>query len=322
MMKKKRGTANENAAPRDRYGGKTMSYAVVTDTSGNLLNQHVRKYDLKVIPFSYYVENEEKTCLDTDTFEGERFYSLLGKGTKVTTSQITPSRYAEYFTPILAEGKDIIYVSMSSGISGSCDSSRIGAAAALEAFPQRKIEVIDTLGASLGEGLVAIRAAKLRDAGMDFDTAVRELRAYSQRMLNVFTVDDLMFLKRGGRLSNLAAAVGTVLHIKPLLKGSDSGKIVAFTKVRGRRKAIESLAGEYEQFVRDPEKQTVGIAHAGCKKDAEKLAELLKKLRPPKEILIVDYEPVTGSHVGPGALALFFESFPGIRKADLTANLS
>lgn len=322
MIKEKTRDGEENAAPRDLYGGKTMSYTVVTDTSGNLLNQHIRKYDLQVIPFSYYVENEEKTCLDTDAFEGERFYSLLGKGIKVTTSQITPGRYEEYFIPILAEGKDIIYVSMSSGISGSYDSSKIGAASALEAFPERRIEIIDTLGASLGEGLVAIRAAKLRDAGVDFDTAVRELKACSQRMLNVFTVDDLLFLKRGGRLSNLAAAVGTVLHIKPLLKGSDSGKIVAFTKVRGRRKAIESLAGEYKQFVRDPEKQTVGIAHAGCKRDAEKLAELLKKLRPPKEILIVDYEPVTGSHVGPGALALFFESFPGIRKADLTVNLN
>ena len=297
-----------------------MSYAVVTDTSGNLLNQHIRKYNLKVIPFSYFMEEEERTCLDTDAFEGERFYSLLGKGMRVTTSQITPKRYAEYFTPILEEGKDILYVSMSSGISGSCDSSRIGAEIALESFPERRIEIIDTLGASLGEGLVAIRAAKLRDQGTDLETAVRELKAYSQRMLNIFTVDDLMFLKRGGRLSNLAAAVGTVLHIKPLLKGSDSGKIVAFAKVRGRRKAIESLAGEYDRFVRDPEKQTIGIAHAGCRQDAEKLAELIRRLRPPKDILIADYEPVTGSHVGPGALALFFESFPGIRKADLSVN--
>lgn len=297
-----------------------MSYEIVTDTSGNLLNQQIRKYHLKVIPFSYYVENEERTCLDTDAFEGDHFYLLLRKGAKVTTSQITPERYAEYFIPILREGKDILYISMSSGISGSFDSSRIGAATALEAFPGRKIEVIDTLGASLGEGLVAIRAAKLRDKGTDFDTAVRELRAYSQRMLNVFTVDDLLFLKRGGRLSNLAATVGTVLHIKPLLKGSDNGKIVAFQKVRGRRKAIESLAEEYVRFAANPEKQTVGIAHAGCRKDAEKLAELLNRKRPPREILIADYEPVTGSHVGPGALALFFESFSGIRQTDLTVN--
>lgn len=297
-----------------------MGFTVVTDTSGNLLNYQVRKHDIRVIPFSYYVDNEERTCLDTDAFEGERFYSDLGRGTNVTTSQITPRRYEEYFTPILKEGSDILYVSMSSGISGSCDSARIGAAFALEDYPERRIEVVDTLGASLGEGLVALRAAKLRDAGIDLVAAAEELRAYSDRMLNVFTVDDLMFLKRGGRLSNLAAAVGTVLHIKPLLKGSDSGKIVAFAKVRGRRKAIESLAEEYARFAADPQRQTVGIAHAGCRKDAEKLAELINRLRPPKEILIADYEPVTGSHVGPGALALFFESFPGIRKKDLTVN--
>jgi DegV family protein with EDD domain len=122
-----------------------------------------------------------------------------------------------------------------------------------------------------------------------------------------------MHLRRGGRLSNVAAIVGMVLNIKPLLKGNEEGKIVSFAKVRGRKKAIEALAERYDKLVVDPETQTVGIAQAGCREDAEMLISLLKQNRPPKEILTVEYEPVTGSHVGPGALALFFLSQEGVR---------
>ena len=183
-----------------------MSFTVVTDTSGNLLNEHVKAYDLKVIPFSYFVNGEEHTCLDTDQFDGNRFYDLLDRGMKVMTSQITPQKYADFFIPILAEGKDVLYVSMSSGISGSCESSMIGAQIALEAFPDRKIEVIDTRGASLGEGLIALEAAKLRDAGMELQPAAEKLREMAERMFNVFTVNDLMFLRSSFSLTWLLAS--------------------------------------------------------------------------------------------------------------------
>lgn len=289
-----------------------MRFTVVTDTSGNLLNKQVREYDLKVLPFSYYIDGREHTCLDTDAFDGDAYYAMLNGSVRVTTSQINPEAYAECFRTYLPFG-DVVYVAMSSGISGSCQSALLGAELALEDYPDRRIEVVDTRGASLGEGLVAIRAAELRDADMDTEAAARELRALSERMFNVFTVNDLMYLRRGGRLSNLAAVVGTVLHIKPILKGAEDGRIVAFAKVRGRRRSIEALAAEYDALAVRPETQTVGIAHAACRADAEYLAELLNRNRPPKEILLVDYEPVTGAHVGPGALALFFESKAGVR---------
>ena len=202
---------------------------------------------------------------------------------------------------------------MSSGISGSCNSARIGAQMLLEQYPERQIEVVDTLGASLGEGLVALEAARLRDEGLGAKEAAAQLRDLVQRMFNVFTVDDLLHLRRGGRLSNVAAIVGMVLNIKPLLKGNEEGKIVSFAKVRGRKKSIEELAARYDKLVVEPEKQTVGIAQAGCREDAAYLAELLNRNRPPKEILTVEYEPVTGSHVGPGALALFFVSHDKVR---------
>lgn len=290
-----------------------MSFVVMTDTSSNLPTPLVRQRDLKEIAFNYYIDGQAYNCLDTTTFSGDEFYARIKGGVAVTTSQITPQHYMDFYRPFLQEGKDIIFVSMSSGISGSCSSAHIGAREILEEYPERRIEIIDTRGASLGEGLIALQAADLRDAGINTELAAARLRIAAERMFNVFTVDDLMHLKRGGRLSNLSAMLGTVLQIKPILKGNEEGKIVAFAKVRGRKQSIKTLAQMYDKLAVEPETQTVGIAQAGCRGDAEMLAELLRQNHPPREILTVEYEPVTGSHVGPGALALFFMSADGVR---------
>ena len=290
-----------------------MQFIAVTDTSGNLPTRMAKEYDLRMIPFAYFIDGERFTCLDTDAFDGDAFYSML-KNTEVKTTQINPAEYADFFEPFLKDGKDVVYVAMSSGISGSCQSATIGAQMLLERYPDRVIEVVDTRGASLGEGLVAVEAARLRDRDISAAEAAKRLRLYSERMFNVFTVNDLLFLSRGGRLSNLSAIVGTVLGIKPMLKGGEDGRISAFDTVRSRRRSIKALASQYEKYVVNAEQQTIGIAHAACREDAEMLIELIKNgEHPPKDILLVDYEPVTGSHVGPGALALFFESCEGVR---------
>ena len=290
-----------------------MQYVAVTDTSGNLPTHVARERGLAMIPFAYYVNGERLTCLDTESFDGDAFYALL-KNTEVKTSQINPAEYADFFEPFLKDGRDVVYVAMSSGISGSCQSALLGAQLLKERYPDRTVEVVDTLGASLGEGLVAVEAARLRDEGLSAQEAAKRLRLLSERMFNVFTVNDLMFLRRGGRLSNLSAIVGTVLGIKPILKGGEDGRISAFADVRSRRRSVKALAAQYEQYVVNAERQTIGIAHAACRQDAELLISLIKEgEHPPKEILLVDYEPVTGSHVGPGALALFFESCEGVR---------
>ncbi|MBQ9661695.1 MAG: DegV family protein [Oscillospiraceae bacterium] len=290
-----------------------MSFAVMTDTSGNLPLHLIRDNSLSVIPFSYYIDGKEYNTVKNPDFDAEDFYARIRKGMKVTTSQIPPQQYADFFEPALRDGKDVIFICMSSGISGSCNSARIAAQMMMEAYPGRLVEVIDTRGASLGEGIIALYAAKLQKAGRSTREAIEALRDHVERMFNVFTVDDLMHLRRGGRLSNLSAVVGSVLQIKPLLKGNEEGKIVAFSKVRGRKRSIETLAEYYDKLVVEPEKQIVGIAQAACREDAAKLAELLRRNHPPKEILTVEYEPVTGCHVGPGALALFFESSVGVR---------
>ena len=292
-----------------------MSFVVLTDTSGNLRSREIRNNDLKVIPFPFYIDGTEYSCTNIDRFSGDTFYKRIRDGLQVTTSQINPARYMAFFEPWLKKGKDIILVTMSSGISGACNAAHMAAETLLERYCERRVEIVDSLGASLGEGILALQAARLRDLGKSVTEAADELRKRAKRMFNVFTVDDLMHLKRGGRLSNLSAVVGTVLNIKPLLKGNEEGKIVAFSKIRGRRKSIESLAQAFETLAVRPEEQIVGIAQAGCREDAEYMAQLLRRNHPPKEILTVEYEPVTGSHVGPGALALFFEGEENVRSA-------
>ena len=290
-----------------------MSFAVLTDTSGNLPKRLTDENKIGVIPFTYTVNGEDRVCLDIENFNGADFYRDMKAGQIVTTTQISPQQYADFFEPYLREGLDVIFVSMSSGISGSYNSANIAAELLRESYPDRSVRPIDTRGAALGEGLVALQAAACRDRGMSFEETVAAMEQLSTRMCNVFTVDDLMFLRRGGRLSNLSAIVGTVLNIKPLLKGDVDGRIVAFAKLRGRKKALEELAKRYDEYVVNAEEQTIGIAHADCPEDAAYLIELLRRNHPPKEILTVGYEPVTGSHVGPGTLALFFEAREGCR---------
>ena len=288
-------------------------FNIATDTSSNLPTAYLEQEQITVIPFTFHTESGEQSCLDTATFDAKAFYTAMRNGEKVTTSQIPPQRFVDYLRPMLERGEDVLFVSMSSGISGSYASSKIAANQLSEEFPDRKILTVDTYSASLAEGIVVMRAVECREQGMSIEETYKLLRALRHRVAQIFTVGDLRYLKRTGRLSNLEAAVGTVLQIKPLLKGDPEGKIVCFAKVRGRQKAIEAIAKRYEELVVEPETQTVCISHADCEADAQILASLLRRSKKPKDILIVDYEPVTGSHVGPGALALFFLSDENVR---------
>ncbi|MBQ4282445.1 MAG: DegV family protein, partial [Lachnospira sp.] len=268
---------------------------------------------IKIIPFSYFIGDEEFTCLDTESFDGVDYYNRMLNGVRVTTSQINPQRYIDHFEPILKDGSDILFIGMSSGISGSYESAGIAANQLLEDYPDRKIILIDSLGASLGEGLLAVWAYELKEQGKSIEETAEKVSKIRDNMYQVFTVDDLKYLQRGGRISNATAIAGTVLNIKPLLKGNEHGKIVSFAKFRGRKRAIEALAKKYEELAIDQSDLIVGISHANCADDANTLKELLMKIQPPKEVVIVQHEPVTGSYLGPGALALFFQGKDGAR---------
>ena len=290
------------------------NFVILTDSASNLTAKQLRDNDIFAIPLPYFFKGKECGCEILETFDDMAYYAALKNGEKVTTSQINPQKYTDFFRSFLESGRDIMFIGLSSGVSGSFSSAKIAREQLAEEFPERKIELIDSLGAGLGEGLMVLKAAELRAEGKALGETAEEIRIHIKKMYQVFTVDDLMHLKRTGRLSNLSATVGTVLGIKPLLKGNEEGKIVAFGKVRGRAKVIAVLAEKYDTLVKSPETQTVGISYADCREDAERLAALIKEINPPKKLIIVKHEPATGSHLGPGALALFFEGEDGVRE--------
>jgi DegV family protein with EDD domain len=281
-------------------------YDIYTDTSANLPGIIVKKYSLQVIPLHYTV-NGITYPMDngTDSFDGKLYYDLMRKGAVVKTSMINTSAFSTAFTQSLSGGKDVLYIGMSSGISGSHQAALAAAAELREQYPDRKIAVIDTRAASLGEGLPVLFAARLRESGAPFDEVVSKAEKNSASICQYFTVEDLMYLKRGGRISGAAAIVGNILQVKPILKGDIEGKIVLCQKERGRKRALEALVSKYQELATD-KNAAVGIAHADCEEDANHLAHKIKESGHSGELIMECYEPVTGSHVGPGTVALFF----------------
>ena len=282
-----------------------MSFAISTDTSANLPTAELQWHQLYLLPFSYIVDDVEHQCLDLTAFDGDAYYEML-RHTPASTSMISMDQYRRLWEPLLQEGQDVLHVGMSSGISGAYQSAVMAARELREEYPQRRLVVFDTRAASLGEGIQVLHAATCREAGYTLDETVRELAELRPRIRQIFTVDDLMHLRRGGRVSGVAAAVGTALRIKPLLKGDEAGRIVVFGKVQGRKRSVRALADNFAANAELLGRWPIGIAHAGCRDEALALAAMLKEYDPKARIILVDYEPVTGSHVGPGALAMFY----------------
>lgn len=285
-----------------------MSLRIFTDTSANLPAPLAQELGLEVLPFTYFRAEEPFTCLDTEHFNAEEFYGALKKGEKVTTSMVSIADYQTAFESALKDGFDVLYIGMSSGISGSYQASAIAASELQEQYPSRRVVAFDTYGASLGEGLIALTAARMLLRGADFDEILAEITDRRSHMMQIFTVDDLMYLHRGGRVSRVTAMIGSLLSIKPILRGDPEGHIIVTGKARGRRASIRTLAEDLAANIAIRDADSVGIAQAGCAEDARTLASLIRAATPVRDILIVPYEPVTGSHVGPGALALFYLS--------------
>lgn len=282
-----------------------MSFVISTDTSANLPTAELERHHLALLPFSYIVNGEERQCLDLASFDADDYYSMLRR-TPASTSMVSMDQYMQVWRPLLEGGHDVLHIGMSSGISGAYQSAVMAARELREEYPQRRLAVFDTRAASLGEGIQVLHGATCREAGFTLDETMRELAALRPRIRQIFTVDDLMHLRRGGRVSGVAAAVGTALRIKPLLKGDAAGRIVVFGKVQGRKRAVRSLADNFAENAELLGHWPAGIAHAGCRDEALELAATLHASDPKARIIVVDYEPVTGSHVGPGALAMFY----------------
>jgi DegV family protein with EDD domain len=282
-----------------------------TDTSANLPMKLIQQYKLGIIPFTYSVNGVDVNIDATqEEFNGKAFYDSMREGAIVKTSMINSTILADYLRAPLAEGDDVLYIGMSGGISGTASAAALAAQELQEEFPEQKIVAIDTYAASLGEGLQVLQAARMIEANADFDTIVETIREQRNTMCQYFTVDDLEYLQRGGRISRVASVVGSVLKIKPLLTGDPEGHIILCGKARGRKHSLMALADSYDQLVKDRAAE-IGIAHADDLEDAEFLLNELRGRGFIGTCQLVCYEPVTGSHVGPGTVALFFQ---GIHK--------
>ncbi len=286
-----------------------MSYEIVTDSASNLTRDLLEKYNIHMISYHVSIDGEDYDCYDPDrdyAAAGKEFYDKMRNGAKVSTSLVNTARFTDFFTPMLEAGKDIIFVGISSGLSGTVQAAKIAADTLEEDFPGRKVIVIDSMGASLGEGLLVIELSKLRGQGVSVEEAAAWYEAHKMDMNHVFTVDDLKYLQRGGRISAASAIVGSILSIKPVLQADDNGKIIAFSKMRGRKKALKEVAEQTIRHIVEPENQTIAIAHCDAPEDAEYIASLVRETCPVQDIIIRYYDICTGTHVGPGTVAIFF----------------
>lgn len=284
-----------------------MSFTIFTDGCSNLPGALLVQLNIRVLPCSYELDGVPGTYNgDIDSFDSHSYYDKLRQGSVMKTSLLNTHLFLTHFRPELQQGQDVIYVGMSSGISGTIQAARIAAAELTDEFPDRTVRIVDSLGAGFGPGLLACRASDLRNEGKNAAETADILDREVVQLLQFFTVDDLNFLKRTGRVSDATAAIGTVLNIKPLLWGDPTGHIVALKKCRGRRKAIDEIVELYRSRAVHPETQRVAISHGDCLEDAQALAARIREICEPKELILCPHEPFTGAHVGPGMLALFF----------------
>lgn len=270
----------------------------------------IEERDISIVPLTLTVNGGELLCYDpAHAWDGEAFYERLRKDDNIElkTSMVNADAFTKAFEPCLRAGDDVLYIAMSSGISGTCSAGKNAADNLRGMYPGRAVLVVDTLAASLGEGLMVIEAADMRDAGKTAQEIADILLIRRKEMHQHFMVDNLAYLKRGGRISGSVALLGTIINLKPILKADAEGRIVLDKKILGRRKALRTLADIFSAHYFDAQgNHCAGIAHGGCEKDAVDLAEAIRKNHPDVEFTIVCYEPGTGAHVGPDTVALFF----------------
>jgi len=282
-------------------------YVIFTDAASDLPAELIKAHNISVIPMNFEVEGKSyKHYPDGRELEYLKFYQMLRSGNTATTSQINSSEFLNYFEPVLKCGVDIFYLSFSSGLSGTYQSSTIAAKELMERYPERKVYCVDSLCTSVGEGMLVYNAALKKAEGFDIDELKKWTLQNRNHLCHWFTVNDLNYLKRGGRLSATSAVLGTVLSVKPILYVDKEGCLVLSRKTRGRRKSLESLVAHMEKFSVKPEEQTIFIGHGDSINDAKILSAMLKERFAVKNVVISDIGPIIGAHTGPGVIALFF----------------
>lgn len=278
---------------------------LICDVCADIPLNVAKERNIIIMPMTLTVNGNE-SVYSAEEFDATDFYNGMRAGDNCSTSQINADSYINFFTPFLENGDDIIYVCLSSGLSGSYNSSLIAIDELKNKYPNNKIHSVDSLGASLGEGLLTLSIARKINEGKSFEELVEYAENIKHNVMLWFTVDDLKYLLRGGRVSKTSAIVGTLLDIKPVLQCNAEGKLVPYQKVRGRKKAINALLERMKEFGIDINNQEICISHCDAMEDAIILQQEISKIYPDCTIIIGDIGAVIGSHSGPGTLALFF----------------
>ncbi len=280
------------------------NYQILTDSGCDLPKSVLAQLGVQLVPLTVNFREESLPDSVDDTIK--TIYEGLRAGESASTSAVNPQRWAQLMKPFLENGEDVLVITFSSGLSATYQSAVIAAEELREAYPQRKIFVVDSLSASLGQGLLVWYACKKRDAGLSVEDLAAWVEENRLHLCHWFTVDDLKYLKRGGRISAATAVLGTMLNIKPVLHMDDEGRLISKSKVRGRKASILAMADQACELGAGYDNSTMFICHGDCIEDAQYLAQLVKERCSAKEVLIGYTGAVIGSHSGPGTLALFF----------------
>ncbi len=282
-------------------------YVIVSDATLDLPASIIDEYGIRIIPMGVNVDEVEYSHFpDERELTIEEFYQKLKNGAVSRTTQITPAVFMDYFEDILKQGLDILYIAFSSGLSGTYHTSQVVIRDLSEEYPDRKIYGIDSLCASIGEGLLVLNAAMQKKSGMGLDQLRDWVEANKRNSRHWFTVKDLFYLKRGGRISSIEAVVGTALKIRPILSTDSAGKLAVVSKIRGTRAELEFMLGKLEEESTDLSSQTIIIGHGDDLAQAQELEKLIRSRKQVKDIIISKIGPVIGTHTGPGMLALVF----------------
>ena len=281
-------------------------YVITTDNNSDLPEEYLKDHGVGCMYLSYSMDGKNYT--HENFLPEHEFYEAMRNGSMPTTAQVNPENAKALLEPYLKEGKDILHIAFSSGLSGTYNSSRIAAEELMEEYPDRKIIVVDSLSASLGQGLLVWLSQQKKELGQTLEDVADWVEKNKLKMVHLFTVDDLNHLYRGGRVSRTTAIVGSMLNIKPVLHVDNEGKLTAIGKVRGRKKALQELVKLMDEKIGSfgADCDTIFISHGDCEQDAQYVAAKVKEKYNIKNIIINQVGATIGAHSGPGTMALFF----------------
>ena len=280
-------------------------YVIFADSCCDVSPEVLAQWGVPYANMTFSFDGEDREYISTD-ISNKEFYDRMRQGAHARTAAINADAFIRAFTPILEQGKDLLYVAFSSGLSTTVNSAHMAAQELKETYPEQKIVILDTRAASAGGGLMVYMAVEKKKAGATLEENAVYLQELVSQHCIWFIVDDLEYLKRGGRVSPLVAFAGGLLGIKPVLQMDDEGHLVKVATARGRKKAIEALAAKYAELSYEEKNTPIFISHADCREDAQQLVDMIEQNHGGKVTHITDIGPVIGSHTGPGAIALFF----------------